>query len=298
MSEIQDNKDKYLKDKNRSNITNDLGDVEVKEGSNSKPKDSVKSKLSLKELIINWFNPPKNEYDEKIEEAHLKIINLINDDPKNPYIGVNAALSSLAYEYTKISQKDKKISRVFMTLTAIFFCSTMYLATTVKTKPFIVGMNQNGQVFDLNSSIKNIKNSDLQNRLALFYANKFIKDVISVSPDGDVNNQNQEAAYATVRGAASNALREYYRQNDPRKIAEKYTVSYDMNYILPLSQNTIKVDWTQTTRNSKTNAVVSSQKYVAEITYKWDKRSGNELIQTLNPLGFYVDSVTIERDNT
>jgi len=256
------------------------------------------SKLDkIKQGISDWFNPPKEDIDIKLEEAHLKIINLINDDPKNPYVGANAALSYMAVERGNEKHKDKKIIRLLVTLLCIFVFSTVYLAASIKVVPWVVGMNQNGQIFDLNSSIENVKDSTIKNQLALRNVDEFIRQGMSVSPDGDVNNYNEEAVYSMAKGSAASYLNEYYNQNNSKEIAEKYSVSIQMNYTMHISAQTIKVSWTETRKNSKTSNVVSQQKYVGEFTYEWDVRSGNELIQRLNPLGFYVKSIVVEKDN-
>lgn len=251
----------------------------------------------IKTIINNWFNPPKTLLDEQLEDAHLKILNLVNDQPENPYVGINSVLSGMALEKMQAINNEKRKSRVYITLMVVFLISTLYLATTVKVKPWVVGMNQNGQIFDMNSSIKDVKAPEIKNKLALNLVNDFVREVVNVSPDGDVNNRNQEAAFSVAKGSAAAFIKDYFYKNNPREIAEKYSINVQVNYTMHISANTIRVGWTKIKKNSKTNGVIFEQKYVAEITYDWDNRSGNEFIQTLNPLGFYVKAISMEKNN-
>jgi len=64
------------------------------------------------------------------------------------------------------------------------------------------------------------------------------------------------------------------------------------------SENTTKVSWTKFTRDVKSDALISKQKYIGQFTYSWDKRSGSEIIDKYNPLGFYISYIVVNKDQS
>jgi len=248
--------------------------------------------------IRNWFNPPKTEKEIELENAQTALIEKQLKEPDNPYINTNAVLATIAKEAEKKEAYYKRMTRLWITLTMFFASAYFISATSVRVKPYVVGMNQNAQIFDLSHSMKNVKDSDVRNKLALSQANSFVEKAFSVSPDGDVDNSNQEFAYAVTRGNASVFIKDYYSKNDAHEIANKYSVTVEFKYTRRLSAQTIEVSWIETKKNPKTNAVVSRQAYNGQFTYHWDTRAGDDVLDRLNPLGFYIDNISIEKDNT
>ena len=245
--------------------------------------------------LKSFFKPQEVANDVEVEKSRVNLCKLFNEEPENPYLGANVALSSLAREYD-YQRKQLVIMRNILLFLVVFFVgTTVYLAATQKVVPYVVEVDQNGQVFDLNHSMK-LAPSDIKDKLAITSISDFIRSAFSVSPDGDVDIYNNEKATSYTRGSASSFLKNYLDINNPKDIAAKYIVSVDINYVLPLSDDTIKVSWTKFTRDVKSDALISKQKYVGQFTYLWDKRSGSDVIDKYNPLGFYINYIVINKD--
>ncbi|MBK2341729.1 hypothetical protein IBE33_09420 [Francisella philomiragia] len=257
------------------------------------------SKLeNIKNSIKNWFNPPKTKKEEELENAQTELVKKQLKNPENPYIATNAILATMAKDSERQLKFYLRMSRLWIVLAIVFAFLFFLSATSVRVKPYVVGMNQNGQIFDMSQSMKNVKDSEIKNKLALSQLDDFVVRAISVSPDGDVNNDNKEYAYAHVRGPAESYLQTYFKENDKREIAHSYSISVQIKYTMRLSPNTIKVSWIQTKKNPKTNATISKQAYVAEFMYEWDTRAEDDLLSRLNPIGFYINHISIEKDKS
>lgn len=249
------------------------------------------------ELIKKLFGIKESQEDKEILQTRKNLCKLFNQDPENAYLGSNAALSSLAIEYDGLKKKLFLIINLLIILLLFFVCTTAYLAATKKVVPYVVEVDQNGQVFDLNHSMK-LAGKDIQYKLAVSSLSDFIRHAFSVSPDGDVDIYDQSSAIAHTRGAASDFLKNYFSTHDKKTIASKYSISTDINYILPVSNNTIKISWTEQKRDVKSDELISKEKYIGQFTYAWGKRSGTEVIDKYNPLGFYIDFITLNKDNS
>ena len=247
--------------------------------------------------IKSFFKPQEVANDAEVEKARVNLCKLFNEDPENPYLGANVALSSLAREYDYQRKQLVVMRNILLFLVVFFVSTTVYLAATQKVVPYVVEIDQNGQVFDLNHSMK-LAPSDMKDKLAVTTISDFIRSAFSVSPDGDVDIYNNSKATSYTRGSASNFLKDYLNANNPKDIAAKYIISVDINYVLPLSDDTTKVSWTKFTRDVKSDALLSKQKYIGQITYSWDKRSGSEVIDKYNPLGFYINYIVINKDQS
>ena len=89
----------------------------------------------------------------------------------------------------------------------------------------------------------------------------FIRNPRSVTSDPQVEHQMLNALLAHTRGAADRFLDEYYHSDNfshnPFKIAEKQTVSVQIDSILQLSPRSYQVRWTEQQRDLNGVAVGS-----------------------------------------
>ena len=73
---------------------------------------------------------------------------------------------------------------------------------------------------------------------------------------------------------------------DPFNRAKDYTVSVELSLILPLSNNSYRVEWTEIERD-RSGQVLNRPEYQANLTLRQSEQlSGQEMIE--NPLGLYV----------
>ena len=252
----------------------------------------------FKNLYHYFFKSNDEEIEKQLKVEQTKIMQESLKNPDNPHLYGYATYIALYADQEDKATYYKNINRVLLVLVLFFAIAFGMVSCSSKVQPYVVGINQNGEVFNMNESITTIDDAKLRPKLAQNYIRNFIKDTFSVSIDGDVQRNYQSTAYAMSKGAALDSLRQYYEQNNPYKTAQNHVVSTDIIYILPLSDHTVRASWIETTKDVKTSKVVTKKTFTGEFTYKWDVHSTESLVQKFNPLGFYIDSITWSEDNT
>src|SRR5271166_4368762 len=121
------------------------------------------------------------------------------------------------------------------------------------------------------------------------------RDARSVTSDPQVEHQMLNALLAHTRGAADRFFDEYYHSDNfshnPFKIAEKQTVSVQIDSILQLSPRSYQVRWTEQQRDLNGVAVGSPSHWEAALETEIVSPSSDEAIVS-NPLGFCVTQIS------
>jgi len=122
----------------------------------------------------------------------------------------------------------------------------------------------------------------------------FIRQARAVSNDPQVEQQMLNSLLAHARGASDHFLDEYYhsdQSHNPFEIAQKQTVSVQIDSILKLSAKSYEVRWTELRRDLNGAALGMPTHWEAELeTEIVPPRDGDAIVS--NPLGFYVTSIT------
>jgi type IV secretion system protein VirB5 len=126
-----------------------------------------------------------------------------------------------------------------------------------------------------------------------YFITQFIKKMREISVDGAVEEENIAAAYSFARGSSLTNAMTYFKENNPFDIAKESITSIEkFNYIMAISENTIKAKWREVIRDSRTGEVRQQRTMVGEFTTEWDAPSQSLQVLKSNPLGFYVKSYT------
>ena len=123
----------------------------------------------------------------------------------------------------------------------------------------------------------------------------FIRNARSVSSDAQVEHQMLNSLLAHARGAADRFLDAYYHSDgfthNPFKLAEKQTVSIQIDSILQLSPSSYQVRWTEQQRDLNGVAI--------GVTVTWEAALQTEIVPpnsddaiVSNPLGFCVTQIS------
>lgn len=136
---------------------------------------------------------------------------------------------------------------------------------------------------------------DVIDRIERYEVASFIRQARSVSSDPQVEQQALNSLLAHTRGAADHFLDEYYHSDDaahnPFQIAQKLTVSVQVDSILKISPGSYEVRWTEVRRDLNGAAVGSPTHWEAQLQTKTVSPRDSDMIVT-NPLGFYVTNIT------
>jgi type IV secretory pathway TrbF-like protein len=135
---------------------------------------------------------------------------------------------------------------------------------------------------------------DVIDRVARYEVASFIREARAVSNDPQVEQQRLNALLAHARGAADHFLDEYYhsdQSHNPFEIAQKQTVSVQVDSILKLSAKSYEVRWTELRRDLNGAAIGMPSNWEAELqTEIVPPREADTIVS--NPLGFYVTNIT------
>ena len=135
---------------------------------------------------------------------------------------------------------------------------------------------------------------DVTARIERYEVASFIRQARAVSNDPQVEQQMLNSLLAHARGASDHFLDEYYHSDqthNPFEIAQKQTVSVQIDSILKLSAKTYEVRWTELRRDLNGAAIGMPTHWEAELeTEIVPPRDGDAIVS--NPLGFYVTSIT------
>ena len=116
-----------------------------------------------------------------------------------------------------------------------------------------------------------------------------ISDLRTVSSDPTVGKQTVLNAYAMVsHGTPAFAfLNDYFSKHSPLELAQTETVSVQITSVLPLSDKTYQIDWTETHRSANSGALINETRWRAAATVGFNPPTDEAGILR-NPLGLFV----------
>ena len=117
---------------------------------------------------------------------------------------------------------------------------------------------------------------------------RWVEDIRSVYQDAGAERVNIEYAYTMIRRSdpAFTALNEYLGKHDPFERAKTEGVSVEISTVLPISENTWQVQWTENVHSAK-GELLSSIPQQANLTVALDPPT-EEAALLRNPLGVYI----------
>ena len=146
-------------------------------------------------------------------------------------------------------------------LSLILAGGMVWLSKRSRYIPYVVEVDKLGYALTVPQPLTPVALPDVTARMERYEVAAFIRDARSVTSDAQVEHQMLNALLAHARGAADRFLDEYYHSDNfahnPFKIAEKQTVSVQIDSILQLSPRSYQVRWTEQQRDLNGVAVGS-----------------------------------------
>ncbi|MDA0910737.1 MAG: type IV secretion system protein [Proteobacteria bacterium] len=261
------------------------------------PKNSESSGF-FKRLFQYFFGSDNHKLNDALKEKQLAIMEQALVEKDNPYLVGYATYIGMYADQEEKSAYHKRVNRFLLLVIAVLAFALVVMAGNSKVQPYVVGVNENGQVFDMNQTVTNVSDAELRPKLAKFFLQDFIRDTFSISVDNSVMKVAKARATSMAKDGAYNQLQEYFKQRNIDQIASKDIVEVKINNILDLSPDTTRVFWTEVRLDAKSKTVMSRTRYVGEFSYSWDVHATEELVQRFNPLGFYIYNFTYSKDIT
>ena len=163
------------------------------------------------------------------------------------------------------------------------------VATRPKTVPYVVAVDSLGRVV-ASGAVE--RSSPVDRRMKETALSRWMQDLRGVTSDGLAQRRAIDRVYGMIGSGtvAQTLVTEFYRANQPFDRANKETVQVDVNMILPTTEQTYEIDWTETARDPS-GGVVSVGRWKAILTIVVNPSSDENVLQ-LNPFGIYVMNVS------
>jgi len=182
-----------------------------------------------------------------------------------------------------------------LALSLILASGIVWLSSRSRYIPYVVEVDKLGYALTVPQPLTPSAVPDVTARMQRYEVAAFIRNARAVSTDPQVEHQMLNSLLAHARGAADRFLDAYYHSDgfthNPFKIAEKQTVSVQIDSILQLSPQSYQVRWTEVPHDLNGVELASPTQWEAVLQTQIVPPNSNGAILS-NPLGFYVTQIS------
>ena len=203
----------------------------------------------------------------------------------NPYLAARREWDE-RYGHLITRERNWRLMALICALIALAAIGGMIrLSTKTHIVPFVVAMDSLGRTVAAGPAEEASASDDRIKRATLF---TFVEDLRTVTSDGVAQRKAIDRVYAHIAsGGQSQAfISEFYRSSPPQKRASTETVSVEVRSVLPTSERTFEVEWTETTRDLY--GAVKGQDHWKAVFAIAVNPPLDEAQARINPLGIYV----------
>ena len=205
--------------------------------------------------------------------------------PENPYLAARQEWNERYGSYVVAARAWRIVGITGLLMAVIGFSYALYQSTQVKLVPYIVEVDRLGTA-DSAGFPQQIEYADA--RVVRATLGSFVSNFRSVTPDAVVQKQYIDRTYALLRTSdpATEKINAWFRGNSPFDRALTMTVAVEVTNIVPLSNQTYQVDWTEFQRDRQ-GKELGTRRYrgIATVTLTPPQ---DEAVIRLNPIGLYL----------
>lgn len=208
-----------------------------------------------------------------------------NKVPENPYLAARQEWNERYGSAIHAARSWKIVGVTGMLMAVIGFGYALYLSTQVKLVPYIVEVDRLGTAVQAGFP-QQIEYADP--RVVRATLGSFVASFRSVTPDTVVQKQYIDRTYALLRTSdpATEKINNWFRGNSPFDRSRSTTVSIEATSIVPLSNQTYQVDWTEYERDRQGKELATRRfRGIATVTLTPPQ---DESVIRLNPIGLYL----------
>jgi type IV secretion system protein VirB5 len=182
-----------------------------------------------------------------------------------------------------------------LVLSLILASGIVWLSSRSRYVPYVVEVDKLGYALTVPQPLTPSSVPDVTARIQRYEVASFIHNARSVTSDPQVEHQMLNSLLAHARGEADRFLDAYYHSDsfthNPFKLAEKQTVSIQIESILQLSSSSYQVRWSEQQRDLNGVVVGAPSQWEAVLQVQISPPNSDDAIVS-NPLGFYVTQIS------
>ena len=205
--------------------------------------------------------------------------------PENPYLAARQEWNERYGSYVMAARAWRIVGITGMLMAVIGFSYALYQSTQVKLVPYIVEVDRLGTAASAGFP-QQIEYADA--RVVRATLGSFVSNFRSVTPDAVVQKQYIDRTYALLRTSdpATEKINAWFRGNSPFDRAVTMTVAIEVTNIVPLSNQSYQVDWTEFQRDRQ-GKELGTRRYrgIATVTLTPPQ---DEAVIRFNPIGLYL----------
>ncbi|MCG8274081.1 conjugal transfer protein TrbF [Aquamicrobium sp. NLF2-7] len=205
--------------------------------------------------------------------------------PENPYLAARQEWNERYGSYVVAARAWRIVGITGLLMAVIGFSYALYQSTQVKLVPYIVEVDRLGTAASAGFP-QQIEYADA--RVVRATLGSFVSNFRSVTPDAVVQKQYIDRTYALLRTSdpATEKINAWFRGNSPFDRALTMTVAVEVTNIVPLSNQTYQIDWTEFQRDRQ-GKELGTRRYrgIATVTLTPPQ---DEAVIRLNPIGLYL----------
>jgi type IV secretion system protein TrbF len=207
----------------------------------------------------------------------------------NPYL---AARREWDERYGHLISRERNWRRMALLCgltTLLAIGGIVRLSVRSRVVPFVVAIDSLGRAVASGPAEQVTAMDDRIKRATLF---SWVEDLRLVTTDGVAQRKAIERVYAHIASGsqAQTFVSEFYRGDPPQTRAASETASVEIRSVLPTSDRTLEVEWTETTRDLY-GSVKSRDHWKAAFTIAVNPPTDERMVR-INPMGLYVTNVS------
>lgn len=210
----------------------------------------------------------------------------------NPYLEARREWNDRYADLSRATRNWQLVAAGALVADLILAGGAVWLAERRVVIPYVVEVDKLGLAVAAGPAARDPEALSSE-KLARYQLAAFVRSARSVIADPVALKRALDQVYAYARGAAITYLDDYYRSSNPFEHAKKMTVAVDVQSLLPLSERTWQIRWTETTRGLD-GAVSAKSAWEAVVTVETVSPTSEEVLLS-NPLGLYVVNLSWTR---